>query len=201
MNDLYFHYEGVTYSVSRLAFDLDRIVLPDSRVFDVIGWQEKEPPEPIRLEEVNPGLAVPLKPAALAQKMNAALARPLMWRAENRFLMIMDWAGVADGPNWYLGTEGHLDFIGGYYNNFSPATEIDDVIERGGFYPSTHWIHIRDETAVRMYLEGRLAIAELERATEVDGALRTELTLSGKNFRVYIRRSNEMLTPYDFIRL
>lgn len=72
--DIWFTYEGVHYTVSMRAYDLNKIVLPDGRVLESRGWLESLPPQPSGLHEV-PCLFSSLSPDETARLMNGVVAK------------------------------------------------------------------------------------------------------------------------------
>lgn len=47
-----FEHEGQTYSVPPEAYNTDRIILPDRRMFE-IGWSETNPPTILQMHEID----------------------------------------------------------------------------------------------------------------------------------------------------
>lgn len=64
------------YIADHEAYDKERIILPDGRVFEVHGWKEAEPPTPIELTEIfRPTVKLGTDVVArLAEIFDAALA-------------------------------------------------------------------------------------------------------------------------------
>lgn len=215
--DFYFLFEGRTYTAPpNIREEGGLVVFPDGRVFDISGWTG-DPPQPTRYRPYRHTFKAQLRPAALARSLQAAYARPFMWGVQGRFLMIMEWAGVWDGDNWYLGKQGSLSFIGGNYTkmsealkaniatnvgfepkeNFSFGVMIEEVIVFRNFRSEDYRVVITDRTAIMLYLEKYLTVDDMLRSEEVDGEIRLKLSFCNEDFQVTIRHSLEGDRPFD----
>ncbi len=74
MDKITFEYEGVLYTASLLAYELNRIVLPDRRILEADAWLESNPPMPNGLHEV-PHTFTNLPPEEIAHLMNGVIAK------------------------------------------------------------------------------------------------------------------------------
>jgi len=77
-------FEGQLYAVDQVrAYALDRIVLPDGTVIQVIGWEETMPPKPMELVPTSVLIGDQMTAEQIAELMNGALAREVTDEREN----------------------------------------------------------------------------------------------------------------------
>ena len=50
---IHFSYDGKKYTVAMTAYYVDLIRLPDGRLLQVYGWEEKIPPCPMHIQELD----------------------------------------------------------------------------------------------------------------------------------------------------